>query len=35
MNPDVVKTGMLPSPGIVKVVCQSLKEFKVRESFGG
>ncbi|KAL3628101.1 beta ketoadipyl CoA thiolase, th1 [Castilleja foliolosa] len=30
MNPDVVKTGMLPSPGIVKVVCQSLKEFKVR-----
>ncbi|KAL3614614.1 beta ketoadipyl CoA thiolase, th1 [Castilleja foliolosa] len=30
MNPDVVKTGMLPSPGIVKVVCQSLKEFQVR-----
>ncbi|XP_057811220.1 thiamine biosynthetic bifunctional enzyme TH1, chloroplastic [Salvia miltiorrhiza] len=30
MHPDVVKTGMLPSPGIVKVLCQSLKEFQVR-----
>ncbi|KAH6793596.1 thiamine biosynthesis protein [Perilla frutescens var. hirtella] len=30
MHPDVVKTGMLPSPGIVKVLCQSLKEFRVR-----
>ncbi|KAL0422267.1 UNVERIFIED_CONTAM: Thiamine biosynthetic bifunctional enzyme, chloroplastic [Sesamum latifolium] len=29
MRPDVVKTGMLPSPGIVKVLCQSLKEFQV------
>ncbi|GFP99216.1 thiamine biosynthetic bifunctional enzyme th1 chloroplastic [Phtheirospermum japonicum] len=28
MNPDIVKTGMLPSPGIVKVICQSLKEFQ-------
>ncbi|KAL2254329.1 UNVERIFIED_CONTAM: Thiamine biosynthetic bifunctional enzyme TH1, chloroplastic [Sesamum indicum] len=28
MRPDVVKTGMLPSPGIVKVLCQSLKEFQ-------
>ncbi|KAL3814500.1 hypothetical protein ACJIZ3_015768 [Penstemon smallii] len=30
MHPDVVKTGMLPSPGIVKVLCQSLKEFQVK-----
>ncbi|KAI3445621.1 hypothetical protein Pfo_002286 [Paulownia fortunei] len=30
MHPDVVKTGMLPSPDIVKVLCQSLKEFQVR-----
>ncbi|GAV61188.1 TMP-TENI domain-containing protein/Phos_pyr_kin domain-containing protein [Cephalotus follicularis] len=30
MQVDVVKTGMLPSAGIVKVVCQSLKEFPVR-----
>ncbi|KAL1539175.1 thiamine biosynthetic bifunctional enzyme TH1, chloroplastic [Salvia divinorum] len=30
MHPDVVKTGMLPSPGIIKVLCQSLKEFQVR-----
>ncbi|KAL6515191.1 beta ketoadipyl CoA thiolase, th1 [Orobanche hederae] len=29
MHPDVVKTGMLPSSGIVKVLCQSLKEFQV------
>ncbi|KAI5661571.1 hypothetical protein M9H77_20894 [Catharanthus roseus] len=29
MRPDVVKTGMLPSIGIVKVLCQSLKEFPV------
>ncbi|KAK6136515.1 hypothetical protein DH2020_029751 [Rehmannia glutinosa] len=28
MHPDVVKTGMLPSPGIIKVLCQSLKEFQ-------
>ncbi|KAL8520085.1 hypothetical protein ACS0TY_010860 [Phlomoides rotata] len=30
MQPDVVKTGMLPTPGIVKVLCQSLKQFQVR-----
>nr|GMC87836.1 thiamine biosynthetic bifunctional enzyme TH1, chloroplastic isoform X2 [Ipomoea batatas] len=30
MHPDVVKTGMLPSTGIVKVICQSLKEFPVQ-----
>ncbi|KAL7157321.1 hypothetical protein ABFS83_02G070100 [Erythranthe nasuta] len=30
MRPDVVKTGMLPSPGIIKILCQSLKEFQVR-----
>ncbi|PIN16477.1 Phosphomethylpyrimidine kinase [Handroanthus impetiginosus] len=30
MRPDVVKTGMLPSPGIVKVLCESLQEFQVR-----
>ncbi|KAF7803616.1 thiamine biosynthetic bifunctional enzyme TH1, chloroplastic [Senna tora] len=30
MHVDVVKTGMLPSPGIVKVLCQSLREFPVR-----
>ncbi|KAG8364072.1 hypothetical protein BUALT_Bualt19G0088000 [Buddleja alternifolia] len=30
MHPDVVKTGMLPSPGIVKILCRSLKEFQVR-----
>ncbi|CAH9116715.1 unnamed protein product [Cuscuta epithymum] len=30
MRPDVVKTGMLPSPDIVKVLCQSLKEFPIR-----
>nr|GMC89739.1 thiamine biosynthetic bifunctional enzyme TH1, chloroplastic isoform X2 [Ipomoea batatas] len=30
MHPDVVKTGMLPSTGIVKVLCQSLKEFPVQ-----
>lgn len=30
MLPDVVKTGMLPSPGIVKILCQNLKEFRVR-----
>ncbi|CAA0841509.1 Thiamine biosynthetic bifunctional enzyme TH1-chloroplastic [Striga hermonthica] len=30
MHPDVVKTGMLPSPGIVKILCESLKEFQVR-----
>nr|GLL23898.1 thiamine biosynthetic bifunctional enzyme TH1, chloroplastic [Ipomoea trifida] len=30
MHPDVVKTGMLPSTGVVKVLCQSLKEFPVQ-----
>ncbi|KAL3538532.1 hypothetical protein ACH5RR_001898 [Cinchona calisaya] len=30
MRPDVVKTGMLPTTGIVKVICQSLEEFPVR-----
>ncbi|XP_009766916.1 thiamine biosynthetic bifunctional enzyme TH1, chloroplastic isoform X1 [Nicotiana sylvestris] len=30
MHPDVVKTGMLPSIGIVKTLCQSLKEFPVQ-----
>ncbi|KAI4296225.1 hypothetical protein L6164_036200 [Bauhinia variegata] len=30
MHVDVVKTGMLPSPGIVKVLCQSLRKFPVR-----
>lgn len=30
MFPDVVKTGMLPSPGIIKILSQSLKEFRVR-----
>ncbi|CAK9175696.1 unnamed protein product [Ilex paraguariensis] len=30
MRVDVVKTGMLPSINIVKVICQSLKEFPVR-----
>ncbi|WCJ18360.1 Hydroxymethylpyrimidine/phosphomethylpyrimidine kinase [Euphorbia peplus] len=30
MQVDVVKTGMLPSIGIVNVVCQSLKEYPVR-----
>ncbi|KZV49807.1 Thiamin biosynthesis protein isoform 1 [Dorcoceras hygrometricum] len=29
MCPDVVKTGMLPSPGIIKILSQSLKEFRV------
>ncbi|GER26750.1 thiamine-phosphate pyrophosphorylase [Striga asiatica] len=28
MHPDVVKTGMLPSPRIVKILCESLKEFQ-------
>ncbi|XP_054804036.1 thiamine biosynthetic bifunctional enzyme TH1, chloroplastic isoform X2 [Prosopis cineraria] len=30
MDVDVVKTGMLPSPGIVKVLCRSLGEFPVK-----
>ncbi|XP_073120891.1 thiamine biosynthetic bifunctional enzyme TH1, chloroplastic [Henckelia pumila] len=30
MCPDVVKTGMLPSPGIIKILRQSLEEFQVR-----
>lgn len=30
MEVDVVKTGMLPSVGIVKVLCHMLKEFPVR-----
>ncbi|XP_042434722.1 probable thiamine biosynthetic bifunctional enzyme, chloroplastic [Zingiber officinale] len=30
MGVDVVKTGMLPSVGVVKVLCQSLKKFPVR-----
>ncbi|KAK4271180.1 hypothetical protein QN277_019911 [Acacia crassicarpa] len=30
MDVDVVKTGMLPSPGIVRVLCQSLREFPVK-----
>ncbi|CAK9168278.1 unnamed protein product [Ilex paraguariensis] len=30
MDVDVVKTGMLPSINIVKVLCQSLKQFPVR-----
>ncbi|XP_020246005.1 probable thiamine biosynthetic bifunctional enzyme, chloroplastic isoform X1 [Asparagus officinalis] len=30
MNVDVVKTGMIPSVGIVKVLCNSLREFPVR-----
>ncbi|CAN6326059.1 unnamed protein product [Urochloa humidicola] len=30
MSVDVVKTGMLPSAGIVKVLCESLKKFPVK-----
>ncbi|XP_017697680.2 probable thiamine biosynthetic bifunctional enzyme, chloroplastic isoform X2 [Phoenix dactylifera] len=30
MEVDIVKTGMLPSVGVVKVLCDSLKEFPVR-----
>ncbi|KAM3377692.1 thiamine biosynthetic bifunctional enzyme TH1, chloroplastic isoform X1 [Capsicum galapagoense] len=30
MPPNVVKTGMLPSTGIVKTLCQSLKEFPIQ-----
>lgn len=30
MQVDVVKTGMLPSIGVVEILCQSLKEFPVR-----
>ncbi|CAI9103813.1 OLC1v1002375C1 [Oldenlandia corymbosa var. corymbosa] len=30
MRPDVVKTGMLPSAGIVNILCQSLQEFPVQ-----
>ncbi|XP_073099532.1 probable thiamine biosynthetic bifunctional enzyme, chloroplastic [Elaeis guineensis] len=30
MEVDVVKTGMLPSVGVVKVLCHSLKDFPVR-----
>ncbi|PIA56493.1 hypothetical protein AQUCO_00700673v1 [Aquilegia coerulea] len=30
MQVDVVKTGMLPSIGVVKLLCQSLKEFPVQ-----
>ncbi|XP_031488817.1 probable thiamine biosynthetic bifunctional enzyme, chloroplastic isoform X1 [Nymphaea colorata] len=30
MHVDVVKTGMLPSVGVVKVLCDSLKEFPVK-----
>lgn len=30
MQVDVVKTGMLPSIGVVKVLCQKLKEFPVQ-----
>ncbi|KAK1322926.1 hypothetical protein QJS10_CPA02g00730 [Acorus calamus] len=32
MDVDVVKTGMLPSIAIVKVLCESLKEFPIRGS---
>ncbi|GLT86282.1 hypothetical protein SLE2022_044280 [Rubroshorea leprosula] len=30
MQVDVVKTGMLPSVGIVKILCQKIREFPVR-----
>lgn len=30
MRPDVVKTGMLPSSEIIKILCQSLKELPVQ-----
>ncbi|KAJ4751750.1 Hydroxymethylpyrimidine/phosphomethylpyrimidine kinase [Rhynchospora pubera] len=30
MEVDVVKTGMLPSPGVIKVLCDSLKRFPVK-----
>lgn len=30
MHVDVVKTGMLPSAGVIKVLCNSLREFPVR-----
>ncbi|XP_020705036.1 probable thiamine biosynthetic bifunctional enzyme, chloroplastic [Dendrobium catenatum] len=30
MQVDVIKTGMLPSPGMITVLCQSIKEFPVR-----
>ncbi|KAJ6807257.1 phosphomethylpyrimidine kinase/thiamin-phosphate pyrophosphorylase [Iris pallida] len=30
MAVDVVKTGMLPSPGVIKVLCDSLREFPVQ-----
>lgn len=30
MQVDVIKTGMLPSPGVITVLCQSIKEFPVR-----
>ncbi|XP_073049127.1 thiamine biosynthetic bifunctional enzyme TH1, chloroplastic isoform X2 [Primulina eburnea] len=30
MCPDVVKTGMLPSPGIIKILSQSVNEFQVK-----
>ncbi|KAG0480560.1 hypothetical protein HPP92_011418 [Vanilla planifolia] len=30
MQVDVVKTGMLPSAGVIKVLCQNIKEFPVR-----
>lgn len=35
MHVDVVKTGMLPTIGIVKVLHHSLKEFPVQVSFSG
>jgi len=30
-----VKTGMLPSAGIVKVLCENLRKFPVKGSFSG
>ncbi|KAH0434499.1 hypothetical protein IEQ34_026803 [Dendrobium chrysotoxum] len=30
MQVDVIKTGMLPSPGMITVLCQIIKEFPVR-----
>ncbi|BAT16216.1 Os12g0192500, partial [Oryza sativa Japonica Group] len=35
MSVDVVKTGMLPSIGVVRVLCESLKKFPVKGSFSG
>lgn len=35
MNVDVVKTGMLPSLSVLKVLCQSLRKFPVKGSSCG